>query len=151
MSFARLDDAAMARRSVHGYCETVAALGRCGLGMEEVRLPNAVGAKAVDRSALLAKNHYFDAVVVPYDSAPPGVSYLPLSYAVSRKIAGGATAVVAAFQLQIVCIAIAVVLWCTPLPPLLPLKVATAAANIVICRSLYNSHPAVFCHALPAE
>ena len=73
MPFARLDDAALARRSVHGFCETIAALGGCGPGMEEVRMLNAVGAKAVDRSAPLASNHFFDAVVVPYDRAPPGV------------------------------------------------------------------------------
>ena len=74
MPFARLNDADVARRSVHGWCETVATLGHCGPGMEEVRLPNAVGGRAVDRSAPLASNHYFDAVVVPYDAAPPGVS-----------------------------------------------------------------------------
>ena len=74
MLFARLDDAEVARRSVHGWCETVAALGRCAPGLEEVRLPNAVGARADDRSGPLASNHYFDAVVVPYDGAPPEVA-----------------------------------------------------------------------------
>lgn len=88
MPFARLDDTALARRSVYGWCETVAALGRCGPGLEEVRLPSAVGARAVDRSGPLASNHYFDSVVVPYDTAPPGVSYLPLSYAAGRQLAG---------------------------------------------------------------
>ena len=84
MPCAGLDDAALARRSVHGWCEVMAALGRCGPGLEEVRLPNAMGARAVDRSGPLASNHYFDAVVVPYDSAPPAaVRYPPLSCAIN--------------------------------------------------------------------
>lgn len=90
---------------MHGWCETVATLGRCAPGMEEVRLPNAVGGRAVDRSAPLASNHYFDAVVVPYDAAPPGVSrgtYCKFTRAAGRQPVGAA-AVAAALQLQSLC------------------------------------------------
>ena len=95
MPCAHFDDAALARRSVHGWCETMAALGRCGPGLEEVRLPNAMGARAGDRSGPLAADHYFDAVVVPYDSAPPRVRYPPQSCALGRQLAGGEPAAVA--------------------------------------------------------
>ena len=63
-----IDDAELARRSILGFGEMVAALGRWGVGAEaEVRRPNALGAR-IDAAA---DNHWFDAAVVPADAAPP--------------------------------------------------------------------------------
>ena len=63
-----MDDEELARRSVASFGELLAALGRWGGGAAaEVRRPDAVGA----RIGSLADNPWFDAVVVPYDSAPP--------------------------------------------------------------------------------
>ncbi|MBA3947789.1 MAG: GNAT family N-acetyltransferase [Herpetosiphonaceae bacterium] len=63
-----LDDAELARRSILGFGEMVAALGRWSAGPEaEVRWPNALGA----RMDAAADNHWFDAAVVPFDAVPP--------------------------------------------------------------------------------
>lgn len=41
-----MNDAELARRSILGFGEMVAALGRCGVGTEaEVRRPDALGAR----------------------------------------------------------------------------------------------------------
>jgi len=63
-----IDDAELARRSILGFGEMVAALGRCGAdAAAEVRRPNALGAR-IDAAA---DNPWFDAAVVPLDVAPP--------------------------------------------------------------------------------
>ena len=63
-----IDDAELARRSILGFGEMVAALGRWGAGAEaEVRRPNALGAR-IDAAA---DNPWLDAAVVPADAAPP--------------------------------------------------------------------------------
>lgn len=63
-----IDDAELARRSILGFGEMIAALGRWGSGAESVvRRPNALGA----RIDVAADNHWFDAVVVPADAVPP--------------------------------------------------------------------------------
>lgn len=63
-----IDDAELARRSLQGFGEMVAALGRWGVGTEaEVRWPDALGAR-IDAAA---HNHWLDAAVVPADAAPP--------------------------------------------------------------------------------
>jgi GNAT superfamily N-acetyltransferase len=58
-----VDDAELARRSIAGFGEMVAALG----GADAVRRPDAVGA-LVDAAS---GNHWLDAAVVPADAAPP--------------------------------------------------------------------------------
>src|SRR6185369_7779688 len=58
-----MDDDDLARRSILGFGEMVAALG----GERAIRRPDAVGARldgAVD-------NHWLDAAVVPLDAEPP--------------------------------------------------------------------------------
>jgi GNAT superfamily N-acetyltransferase len=60
---AAVDDAELARRSIAGFGEMVAALG----GADAVRRPDAVGA-LVDAAS---ENHWLDAAVVPADAAPP--------------------------------------------------------------------------------
>jgi len=60
---AAVDDAELARRSIAGFGEMVAALG----GADAVRRPDAVGALVDAASA----NHWLDAAVVPADAAPP--------------------------------------------------------------------------------
>ena len=63
-----IDDAELARRSILGFGEMLAALGRWGVGAEaEVRRPDALGAR-IDAAA---DNPWFDAAVVPLDAAPP--------------------------------------------------------------------------------
>lgn len=63
-----LDDTELARRSILGFDEMVAALGRWGVGIEaEVRRPDALGARI--RAA--ADNPWFDAAVVPLGAVPP--------------------------------------------------------------------------------
>jgi GNAT superfamily N-acetyltransferase len=62
-----MDDAELARRSLRGFGEMVAALGRGEDRGAEVRWPNAVGARM--RSA--AGNPFFDAVIVPAGAVPP--------------------------------------------------------------------------------
>ncbi len=63
-----IDDAELARRSVLGFGEMVAALGRWGVGAEaEVRRPDAIGA----RIEAAADNPWLDAAVVPPGSTPP--------------------------------------------------------------------------------
>lgn len=63
-----IDDAELARRSILGFGEMVAALGRWGASADaEVRWPNALGAR-IDAAA---DNPWFDAVVVQPDAAPP--------------------------------------------------------------------------------
>ncbi|MBC7925240.1 MAG: GNAT family N-acetyltransferase [Bryobacteraceae bacterium] len=63
-----MNDAELARRSILGFGEMLAALGRWGAGTgAEVRWPNALGAR-IDAAA---GNHWFDAVVVPPDAVPP--------------------------------------------------------------------------------
>ncbi|MBO0932346.1 GNAT family N-acetyltransferase [Fibrella aquatilis] len=63
-----IDDAELARRSVIGFGEVVAALGRGYTGPEaEVRWPNALGA----RIGVAADNPWFDAAVVPVGELPP--------------------------------------------------------------------------------
>lgn len=71
-----IDDAELARRSILGFGEMVAALGRCAAGAEaEVRRPDALGAR-IDAAA---RNPWFDAAVVPLDEVPaaddPGLPY----------------------------------------------------------------------------
>ena len=63
-----IDDAELARRSILGFGEMIAALGRWGVGAEaEVRRPDAVGARIDDA----ADNPWFDGAVVPLGEAPP--------------------------------------------------------------------------------
>jgi GNAT superfamily N-acetyltransferase len=63
-----MDDEALARRSIRGFGETIAALGRCSLGAEaEVRRPNALGAR-IDS---VGDNPWFNAAVVPLGESPP--------------------------------------------------------------------------------
>ena len=63
-----IDDAEMARRSILGFGEMIAALGRWSAGAEVVvRRPNAVGAR-IDAAA---DNPWFNAAVVPADTVPP--------------------------------------------------------------------------------
>ncbi|HSN98889.1 MAG TPA: GNAT family N-acetyltransferase [Candidatus Nanopelagicales bacterium] len=62
------DDTELARRSILGFGEMVAALGRCGISPEaEVRRPDALGA----RIDLAPHNPWFHAAVVPLHAAPP--------------------------------------------------------------------------------
>jgi ribosomal protein S18 acetylase RimI-like enzyme len=58
-----MDDTELARRSILGFGEMVAALGGDGA----IRRPDAVGANVGAASA----NHWLDAAVVPLDAAPP--------------------------------------------------------------------------------
>ncbi len=63
-----IDDAELARRSILGFGEMIAALGRWGVGAEaEVRRPDALGARIV----AAIDNPWFDAAVVPAGEAPP--------------------------------------------------------------------------------
>lgn len=63
-----IDDLELARRSILGFGEMVAVLGRCSAGaVTEVRRPNALGAR-IDAAA---GNPWFDAVVVPLGASPP--------------------------------------------------------------------------------
>ena len=63
-----MDDAELARRSILGFGEIIAALGRWGVGVEaEVRRPDALGA----RIDIASDNPWFDAAVVPADAIPP--------------------------------------------------------------------------------
>lgn len=62
MGFGAVDDAELTRRSILGFGEMVAALGRCGVGAEaEVRRPDALGAR-IDAAG---GNPWFDVAVVP--------------------------------------------------------------------------------------
>jgi ribosomal protein S18 acetylase RimI-like enzyme len=60
-----MDEHELARRSIRGFAETVAALGATAGAV--VRRADAVGA----RVAAAADNHWLDCAVVPYDAAPP--------------------------------------------------------------------------------
>lgn len=60
-----MDDTALARRSILGFGEMIAALGRGGGGV--VRRPDALGA----RIDAVRGNLWFDAAVVPPDATPP--------------------------------------------------------------------------------
>lgn len=63
-----MTDEQLARRSILGFGEMVAALGRWGVGADAVlRRPDALGA----RLPSVAGNPWFDAVVVPPGAAPP--------------------------------------------------------------------------------
>ncbi|AGY56653.1 GNAT family N-acetyltransferase [Gloeobacter kilaueensis] len=63
-----IDDPELARRSIYGFGEMVAALGYWGIGPEaEVRRPDAVGAR-IDAAA---DNPWFDGAVVPLGKVPP--------------------------------------------------------------------------------
>ncbi len=63
-----IDDAELARRSILGFGEMIATLGRWGVGVDaEVRRPDALGA----RIDALADIPWFDAAVVPPGVAPP--------------------------------------------------------------------------------
>lgn len=63
-----MDDAELARRSILGFGEMVAALGRWGAGAEAVvRRPDALGAR-IDAAA---DNPWFNAAVVPVGAPPP--------------------------------------------------------------------------------
>ena len=63
-----MDDHELARRSLAGFAETLAALGRTGVrGATEVRVTGATGA----RVPWAAGNHWVDAAVVPRDGGPP--------------------------------------------------------------------------------
>ena len=65
---AAVDDHELARRSLAGFAETLAALGRTGVrGATEVRVTGATGA----RVPWAAGNHWVDAAVVPPDGGPP--------------------------------------------------------------------------------
>ena len=58
----------LAARSIGGFAETLACLGRSGAGgATEVRRPGAVGA----RIGWAADNHWIDAAVVPVGAPPP--------------------------------------------------------------------------------
>jgi ribosomal protein S18 acetylase RimI-like enzyme len=59
-----VDDAELARRSILGFCETVAALG----GDHAVRRENAIGARVPD-----SDNPWLDAAGVPHGATPPAV------------------------------------------------------------------------------
>jgi GNAT superfamily N-acetyltransferase len=65
-SVPRVDDVELTRRSVEGFAETVAALGRAGAGAV-IRRPDAVGARVPSA----ADNAWIDAVVVPAGARPP--------------------------------------------------------------------------------
>lgn len=63
-----IDDTELARRSIRGFGELIAALGRgCGGPEAEIRWPNALGA----RIEAAAENPWFNAVVVPLGKEPP--------------------------------------------------------------------------------
>jgi GNAT superfamily N-acetyltransferase len=63
-----VDDRELARRSLLGFAEAVAALGRWGVGPEAVvRRPEAIGAR-IDAAG---DNHWLDAAIVPADAVPP--------------------------------------------------------------------------------
>ncbi|BDE06071.1 hypothetical protein WPS_13470 [Vulcanimicrobium alpinum] len=62
-----LDDAELARRSIRGFGEMVAALGCCAGGAQtEIRRRDALGAR-IDA----AENPWFDAAIVPAGATPP--------------------------------------------------------------------------------
>lgn len=64
-----IDDAELARRSILGFGEMVAALGRWGVGPEtELRRPDALGAR-IDAAAGVP---WISAAVVPLGAVPPG-------------------------------------------------------------------------------
>lgn len=66
-----MDDDALARRSVAGFAETLAALGATGVrGAGAVRTAAAVGA----RVPWAADNNWVDAAVVPLGAAPPAAT-----------------------------------------------------------------------------
>jgi GNAT superfamily N-acetyltransferase len=78
-----VDDAELARRSIAGFGEMVAALG----GADAVRRPDAIGAR-VDAAS---DNHWLDAAVVPAGAAPPATDDDGLPHclwAVAGAIAG---------------------------------------------------------------
>lgn len=78
-----MDDAELARRSIAGFGEMVAALG----GADAVRRVDAVGAR-VDAAS---ENHWLDAAVVPFDVPPPAVDDDGLPHClwtVARAVAG---------------------------------------------------------------
>ena len=63
-----MKDSVLLRRSIHGFGEMVAALGRWGVGVDaEIRQPDAIGA----RIDVAADNPWFNAAVVPLEAAPP--------------------------------------------------------------------------------
>jgi GNAT superfamily N-acetyltransferase len=63
-----VDDSELARRSILGFGEMVAVLGRSAVGPQaEVRRPDALGA----RIDLAGENHWLDAAVVPLGSKAP--------------------------------------------------------------------------------
>lgn len=70
-----MDDEELARRSILGFGEIMAALGRWGTGAEAViRQADAIGARVVTATG----NPWFDGVVVPLGAMPPtGDSNLP--------------------------------------------------------------------------
>jgi len=62
-----IDDVELARRSLVGFGETLAALGRCSApATAEVRRPDALGARISTTAS-----PWLDAVVVPYGARPP--------------------------------------------------------------------------------
>ena len=88
---ADINDEELARRSIRGFGEMIAALGRCGVGAEaEIRRPNAVGA----RIDVAGDNPWFNGVVVPLDAAgaPPRGDEPWLPYAVWYTAGAGAGA-----------------------------------------------------------
>ena len=63
-----IEDGELARRSILGFGEMIAALGGAGVGGEVVvRWPNALGAR-IDAAG---ENPWFNAVVVPLGMEPP--------------------------------------------------------------------------------
>lgn len=82
-----MDDTELARRSLLGYGEMVAALGRWSAGPDaEVRRPDAVGAR-IDAAG---ENPYFNAAIVPLGAPPPDdAPHLPLCvWTVADAVAG---------------------------------------------------------------
>ncbi len=63
-----MDDDELARRSILGFGETIAALGRCAAGPDaEIRRSDALGAR-IDSAE---ENPWFNAAVVPFGASPP--------------------------------------------------------------------------------
>ena len=63
-----MDDEELARRSILGFGETIAALGRCAAGPDaEIRRAGVLGAR-IDSAG---NNPWFNAAVVPFGAPPP--------------------------------------------------------------------------------
>jgi ribosomal protein S18 acetylase RimI-like enzyme len=73
-----IDDPELVRRSILGFGEMLAALGRCA-GVE-VRRPDAIGA----RIEVAAYNHWYDAATVPLGATPP-LDDLSIQYVATER------------------------------------------------------------------